>query len=72
MPGLKYYGYNKPSDKTLHTLRKKYQDLKNLIIDEISVTGKEAFEHLDLALKGIMQNSLLFWGVSLIVIVDFI
>ena len=47
-------------------LRNKYQSLKVLIIDEISVMGGEIFWHLDLALKAIMQNSPPFGGVSLL------
>ena len=33
--------------------------------------GRETFRHLDLALKVIMQNSLPFGGVSLLVVGDF-
>ena len=54
--GLKSYKYKKPSDETLHMLRNKYQYLKVLITDEISMIGRETFGHLDLVLKAIMQN----------------
>ena len=65
--GLKSHKYKKkPSDETLHMLRNKYQDLKVLIIDEISMIGRETFGHLDLVLKAIMQNSSPFGGVSLL------
>ena len=71
--GLKSYEYKKPSDETLHILRNKYQYLKKvLIIDEISVIGRETFGRLDLALKAIMQNSSPFHGVSLLVVGDFL
>ena len=71
--GLKSYEYKKPNDETLHILRNKYQYLKKvLIIDEISVIGRETFGHLDLALKAIMQNSSPFSGVSLLVVGDFL
>ena len=70
--GLKSYKYKKPSDETLHMLRNKYQYLKVLIIDEISVIGRETFGHLDLVLKAIMQNSSPFGGVSLLVVGDFL
>ena len=70
--GLKSYEYEKPSDETFHMLRKKYQYLKVLIIDEISMIGRETFGHLDLALKAIMQNSSPFGGVSLLVVGDFL
>ena len=67
--GLKSHKYKKkPSDETLHTLRNKYQYLKVLIIDELSVIGRETFGHLDLVLKAIMQNSSPFGGVSLLVV----
>ena len=39
--GLKSYEYKKPSDETLHMLRNKYQYFKVLIIDEISMIGRE-------------------------------
>ena len=52
---LKSYEYKKRSNETLHLLRNKYQDLKVLIIDEISMIGRETFGHLDLALKAIIQ-----------------
>ena len=38
----------------------------------MSVIEREIFEHLDLALKGTMQNSLPFGGVSLLVAGDFL
>ena len=50
--GLKFYEYKKPSDQTLHILRSKYQYLKVLIIDEISII--ETLGHLDLTFKAIM------------------
>ena len=62
---LKSYKYIKPSDETLHMLRNKYQYLKVMIIDEISVIRRETFGHLDLVLKAMMQNSSPFVGVSL-------
>ena len=65
---LKLCGYQKPSDETLHKLRNKYQYLKVLIIDEISMIGRETFEDLDLALKNIKQNLLQFGGVSLLLV----
>ena len=70
--GLKSHEYKKPSDETLHMLRNKYQYLKVLIIDEISVIGRETFGHLHLALKAIMQNSSPFGEVSLLVVGDFL
>ena len=54
--GLKSFEYKKPSDETLHMLRNKYQYLKVLITDEISIIGRETCGHLDVALKTIMQN----------------
>ena len=57
--GMKSYKYKKPSDKTL-IMRNKYQYLKVLIIDEISMIGRETFGHLDVALKAIIQNLLPF------------
>ena len=42
------------------------------MIYEMSMIGKETFEHLDLALKIITQNSSPFGGVSLLVVGDFL
>ena len=67
---LKSCGYQKPSDKTLNKLRNKYMYLKVLIIDEISMIGRETFEDLDLALKNIRQNVLQLGGVSLLLVGD--
>ena len=53
---LKSYQYKKPSDEMLHLLINKYQYLKFLITDEISMIERETFEHLRLPLKTIMQN----------------
>ena len=43
-----------------------------MITDEILMIGRETFGHVDQALKAIMQNSLPFGGVSLLVIGDFL
>ena len=53
---LKSCKCKKPSDETLHMLRSKYQYLKVLIIDEISMIERKTFGHLDLVLKAIMKN----------------
>ena len=66
-PGWKSYGYKKPSDETLHMMRNKYRHLKVLIIDEISMIGRETFKYLDVALKAAMQNLVPFGGISFFV-----
>ena len=53
-------------------LRSKYQYLKVLIINEISMIGRETFGHFDLALKAIMKSLSPFGGVSLLVVGDFL
>ena len=53
-------------------LRNRYQYLKVLIIDEISMIVIETSGHLDLVLRAIMQNSSPFGGVSLLVVGDFL
>ena len=70
--GLKSYDYQKPIHQTLHKLRNKYQYLEVLIIDEISIIGKETFKDLDIDLKNIKQNLLPFGGVSLLLAGDFL
>ena len=70
--GLKSHKYKKPSYETLQMLRNRYQYLKVLIIDEISVVVIETSGHLDLVLRAIMQNSSPFGGVSLLVVGDFL
>lgn len=69
--GLKSSGYKRPSDITIHMQKKEYQHVKVLIIDEILVLGRNAFVHLDLKAKAIMQNSLTFDRVSLLVAENF-
>ena len=64
--GLKCYKYKIPSDETLYMLRNKYRYFKVLIINEISLIGRETFEDIDLELKAIGWNSLPFNGVSLL------
>ena len=44
--GLKSYGCKKPSDKTLHMLSKKYQYLKVLIMIQILMIRRQAFDDL--------------------------
>ena len=56
------------SDEILHLLRNKYCYLKVLIINEISMTGREIFKHLCLASKVIMQYLSQFDVVSLLVV----
>ena len=43
-----------------------------MIKDEKSIIGRKSFRDLHLALKGLIQNSLSFGGVSLLVIEDFL
>ena len=52
--GLESYRYKNPNAENLQMLRNKYQYLKVLIKDKISVIGRETFGHLDPALKAIM------------------
>ena len=68
--GLKFCRCKQPGNNTL-VLRNEYQYLKVLIIDEISMIGWGIFEHLDLTLQAIEQNSLPFSGVSLVAVGDF-
>ena len=53
-------------------LTNKYQYVKVVIIDEISMIQRKTFGHLDLALKAIMRNLLPFGGVSLLFVGDFV
>ena len=41
-----------------------------MIIDQISMIGRETFGRLDLALKAIMQNYSPFGGVSLLIVLQ--
>ena len=65
---MKCYKYKIPSDETLYMLRNKYSYFKVLIINEISLIGRETFEDIDLELKVIRRNSLPFNGVFLLVV----
>ena len=53
-------------------LTNKYQYVKVVIIDEISMIQRKTFGHLDLALKAIMRNLPPFGGVSLLFVGDFV
>ena len=64
--------YMQPRGEVLHTLRNKYGFLTVLLIDEISMTGLDTFNHLNKALQLIKQNTLPFGGVSLLLIGDFL
>ena len=70
-PG-KQFQYVKPRDEVLHEMKIKYEYLKLVLIDEISMIGNETFEQLNLALQHIKGNNLPFGGISLLVIGDFL
>ena len=55
----------------LHIFKNKWHYLKVLMIDGISMIGKETFGHLDRVLKAIIHNSSPFGGVSLLVVGNF-
>ena len=68
----KEFQYVKPRDEILHEMKIKYEYLKLVLIDEISMIGNETFEQLNLALQHIKGNNLPFGGISLLVIGDFL
>ena len=70
--GNKFFGYRKPRDEVLHSMRNKYKYLKVVLIDEISMTGEETFDYTDKTLQLIKNNTLPFGGVSVISIGDFL
>ena len=70
--GNKFFGYRKPRDEVLHSMRNKYKYLKVVLIDEISMTGQETFDYTDKTLQLIKNNTLPFGGVSVISIGDFL
>ena len=70
--GNRSFEYRKPSDEVLHVMRNKYKYLKVLLIDEISMTGKETFRHLNRTLQLIKNNTFPFGGISVIAIGDFL
>ena len=61
-----------PSDEHLHEMRNRYKFLKVLLIDEISMIGDKTWEDLHIYLTHIMNNNLLFGGISIIGIGDFL
>ena len=67
--GLKSFEHKKPSDRTLHMLRKKHQYLKVLIIDEISMIEREILGRS--SVKSYYAKFSPFGGVSLVVAGDF-
>ena len=54
-----------------NTIRSKLQDLKVLIIDEISMVGQKLLQMVNIRLQQIFNNDLDFGGVDLITIGDF-
>ena len=61
----------KLSNEKLHMLQIKYKYLKVLLIDEISMIGKETFDNLNGNLQLIKNSNLDFGGVSILLIGDF-
>ena len=61
----------KLSNEKLHILQIKYQYLQILLIDEISMIGKETFNDLNKYLRQIKNTDLEFGGVSILLIGDF-
>ena len=59
------------SSDVCNTLRSKLSSLKVIIIDEISMVGSKILSQVNNRLKAIMDNSLVFGGVSIISVGDF-
>ena len=66
----KSFQYRKISSDKLNTLRCLYQNLKILIVDEISMVGGTTLLHLSNALQEICGNELPFGGVSILAVGD--
>ena len=64
--------YVQPGAEVLHILRSRYAYFKILLIDEISMTGLETFNHLNKALQVIKRNTLPFNEIYFLVIGDFL
>ena len=66
------FNQGKLGNERLHKLQMKNQHLKVLLIDEISMIGKETFEELNKSLQKIMNRcNVDFVGVSVLLIGDF-
>ena len=63
---------NKLKKNILAGLQKKYQYLKIIVLDEISMTGLDTFECFDRNLQDIMNSSEPFGGVSILAVGDFL
>ena len=71
--GLKFKFGNKfesLSDKTRDNLRDQYKNVKVIIIDEMSMIRSDQLFHLHLCLQEIMNNDLVFGGLSLLLLGD--
>ena len=69
--GLKFKFGNKfesLSDKTRDILRDQYRNVKIIIIDEMSMIRSDQLFHLHLRLQEIMNNDLVFGGLSLLLL----
>ena len=71
-PYILHFIYIQPGAEVLHILRSRYAYLKILLIDEISMTGLDAFNHLNKTLQVINQSTLPFGGIYLLAIGDFL
>ena len=68
-PGMKMR--TKPSDDSLQKLQNWYEYLTVLLIDEISMTDKDTFDHLNVWLRKIKKVDIDFGAVSMLLIGDF-
>ena len=59
-------------NKVLSVLKKKYRYLKMIVIDEISMTGLDTFEYLDIYLQSITNSDEAFGGISILAVGDFL
>ena len=60
------------SKRVLAGLQKKYRHLKIIVLDEISMIGRDTFECLDRNLQAIMNSNEDFGGVSILAVGDFL
>jgi ATP-dependent exoDNAse (exonuclease V) alpha subunit len=71
-PTTKYeiHQYSKPASQDLQDMRANYQNLKILIIDEISMISQTLLQKLHLTLQDIYENDEPFGSISILAVGD--
>lgn len=70
IPANQGFTYRRLTHEIANSLSVKYDNLKFLIIDEISMCGSSMFNYINLRLQELFQNSQAFGGINVIAVGD--